>query len=527
MVNRFSPVDKVKNVYWIGHFLFFIIILVVIIISDPKQFSPGKIDGSLLMGFASIWAVGYIFFFIANYVYFKAVNEKFTTPNRVLYQVLYSIVLIIFTLLFFSIYGEKVYVSIYVIPVALIAMTCGPYIGIAATIILGFSIFFLQEYNLSQRFSIHEVTTILCLLILAWLVGQISQISILHTLQLAKEKKFLSGLIETFSGGIIITNLKGEIILCNKEIENIFKINKSNLMGQMETLLWYDCSPPVFQWPQNFNNLEITTGSKSYLVSRFILTGPGPEEICYATVINDITEHKQQQLQLQRLATLSAVGELAAGAAHEIRNPLTTVRGFLQLLREKVTDPRTAELSQLAIEEVDHINNIVTSMLQLAKPENGQIGPLDINQIINETWDLYTYSGIRKGISYEKELAYGLPLLAGNAKQIKQVLLNLLKNAENACNPGDKIKVNTYVDNHVICLSVTDTGKGIVPEQLEKIFNPFYTTSSSGTGLGLAICNRIVADHQGTIKVDSQPGMGTTFTVCFRSIDVYKSNHQQ
>ncbi|WP_207650072.1 two-component system sensor histidine kinase NtrB [Desulforamulus ferrireducens] len=347
-------------------------------------------------------------------------------------------------------------------------------------------------------------------------MGQISHILFQHALQLAKERKYLADLIETFSEGIIISNSQREIILANNQVEQIFEVPKSQIVGKGESLLWANSSIPYHQWSPNFLNMEVEIGPKNYLISRYnIMSTDEPEKNNFVTVINDITELHQQREKLQRMATLSAVGELAAGAAHEIRNPLTTVKGFLQLLKEKWPDHSFAGLCDIANEELDRINSIVTVMLQVARPEFGEKQELNLNQIIYDVWELYTYSGVKKGIVYIKDLQE-IPPIMGIDKQLKQVLLNLLQNAERACTKGDTISIKTYADDKYVYLDVNDTGRGIKPEHMDKILHPFFTTDPTGTGMGLAICNRIVTDHQGFIKVKSQLGLGTNFSLAFK-----------
>ena len=154
-------------------------------------------------------------------------------------------------------------------------------------------------------------------------------------------------------------------------------------------------------------------------------------------------------------------------------------------------------------------------MLQVSRPEVGEKKELSLNEIIRDVWELYTYSGINKGIIYTKDLQE-IPCIMGMDKQIKQVLLNLLQNAERACVKGDSVSIRTYADDKYVYLDVNDTGRGIKPEDLEKILHPFFTTDPAGTGMGLAICNRIVLDHNGVIKVTSKLGIGTNFSLLFK-----------
>lgn len=506
MINRISPIKKVKEIYWISHFFFFSIILIL-----------GSLTGKIYLkdiynsfNFNLIMLGSFFGFLLINYLFLRAIEEKFYS-DKYFFRSIYAVLLTFSTLIFCFVSNEQIHKLIYVIPVVLISLTSGSTLGLISASFFGISIVWYYK-----SLKIDDITIILCLALLAWIVGQISQINFHYALKLENEKKFLKDLIETFSEGITICNSLSYVLLCNKQIEQIFKLNKGEIVGKAEVLLWEQCSIPYHKWMPNFMNMEAQIGDKTFLISRFTLKGPEEEENCFVTVINDITEFHQQKNKMQRLVTLSAVGELATGAAHEIRNPLTTVRGFIQLMQARWTDPKLTDLGQLALEELDRVNGIVTSMLQLARPEQAESKMLNINGIVNETWDLYTYSGMSKGIYYEKLLDETVRPFRGSDKQIKQMLLNIMQNAERACSKGDTISVRTYGDDKHTCIDIRDTGRGISPEHMEKILHPFFTTDPAGTGLGLAICNRIISDHNGTIKVTSELGVGTTFTIVFQ-----------
>ncbi|MCL5780828.1 MAG: ATP-binding protein [Firmicutes bacterium] len=504
MVNKSTPIGQVKDIYWVVHFIFFT--LIIVLGSVNRRFQD--IDINTILNLNIFLFVVFVNFFIVNYLYLKATKERFSGGSTNLYQSLYTIVLTLSGLIFSVICGTEAHNIIYVIPVVLVSLTCGSICGLISATIFSAGIVWQSESLLGN-----DITIMICLLLLGWLVGQISQVNFQYALQLEKKKIFLSDLIETFTGGIVISNSSGEILLCNKTMEEVFAFKKNEVMGKGESLLWQNCSVPFHKWMPNFINMELEIGEKSYLCSRFTLADPEQGSNCFVTVVNDITEIQQHKAHLQRFATLSAVGELAAGAAHEIRNPLTTVRGFMQLLREKWPDHRLSGLCELATEELDRINVIVDNMLQLAKKENIEWKVFDINEIISEIWELYTCSGSAKGISYFKNLEKGISPVSGNCQQIKQVLLNLIQNAEKACSKKDTISIKTYQHNGQVCIEISDTGRGISPEHIDKVFHPFYTTDPSGTGMGLAICNRIISDHNGSIKIKSRPGVGSTFTI--------------
>ena len=507
MNNKFPAVAQVKDIYWVAHFLFLSGFFITSFVNKEYK----VFDISSLISYNLIYLFIAPTFLIINFLFLKAIEEKINEPSKKLYQCLYSLFLVLFAVSFFYICEKGIYNGIYAIPVVLVALTCGTNLGIISAVLIGVNFILWEKHSVH-----HDIALILCLILLAWLVGQISQIIFQHALQLERERKFLADLIETFSEGIIISNAAGEIILSNKQVEHIFKLAESDLAGKGESLLLAQSSVPYHHWPPNFLNMEAEIGNKNYLISRFTIADDDVAgKYCFVTVINDITQLQQQRDKLQRMATLSAVGELAAGAAHEIRNPLTTVKGFLQLFKEKWPDHNFSGLCELAYEELERINSIVGIMLQVSRPEMGERKEFNLNEIIGDVWELYTYSGSNKGIIYTKELQE-IPCIIGIDKQIKQVLLNLLQNAERACTKGDTISIQTCADDKYVYLNINDTGRGIKPEDLEKVLHPFFTTDPAGTGMGLAICNRIVLDHNGVIRVTSELGVGTNISLQFK-----------
>lgn len=505
-MSKLAPSEQLKDIYWVAHFFFFIIILIQDIVEKPQQATLGLVSYEYVFSFI----LAFSFFLVINSIFLKAIGEKFSAQGNIRYQILYTLSLTLFTIIFTMLSGEKVNNWVYVFPITLVSLTCGFKLGLTSLIIFSINIFWFD-----RAISYQNLPIILCLLLLAWLVGQIAEVNFRQALQLERERLFLADLIDTFSGGIIISNLEGEVVLCNREVKNIFNLSEKEIIRKGESLLWVSSSVPFHKWMPNFINMEVSIGPREYLVNRFAITGTEPGKKCYVTVINDITELQQQKSRIQNLSTLSAVGELAAGAAHEIKNPLTTIRGFIQLIAEKMPDNRLSGLCSLSIEELDRITQIINSMLQLAKPERKEFQNLNLSEIVKETWDLYTYSIVRKGINVENNLVDELPIIIGSNKQIKQVLLNLIQNAERACSPGDRITLKTFFDSSWVCLEVSDTGKGISPEHMDKLFSPFFTTDFTGTGIGLAICNRIISDHNGRIQVKSELGVGTSFLLSF------------
>ncbi len=217
--------------------------------------------------------------------------------------------------------------------------------------------------------------------------------------------------------------------------------------------------------------------------------------------------------QLRRADRLSALGELSAGMAHEIRNPLGSIRGTAEILQEGI-DPadKRYEFTRILIKEVDRLNRVVQDFLRFARPAPVERGRFDVNETLREILLLTRQQAVRNGVAAELQ-AGELPPVAGDREQLKQAFLNLVLNALQAMPGGGKLTVATALRDGRAAITIADTGQGIPPENLERIFNPFFTTRQEGTGLGLAITHRIIQGHGGRIDVESRPGEGTTFTL--------------
>ncbi len=221
------------------------------------------------------------------------------------------------------------------------------------------------------------------------------------------------------------------------------------------------------------------------------------------------------EAQLRRADRLSALGELSAGMAHEIRNPLGAIRGAAEILQDGI-DPsdRRHEFAGILVREVDRLNTVVQDFLHFARPNAVERGSVDLNEALREIAVLTRQQAARCRVAVDFRPGT-LPLMPGDREQLKQAFLNLLLNALQATAAGGRIEIVTAARDGQIEVCFADTGQGIAPDDLEKIFNPFFTTRQEGTGLGLAITHRIVRNHGGRIEVASRVGQGTTFTLIF------------
>jgi signal transduction histidine kinase len=214
------------------------------------------------------------------------------------------------------------------------------------------------------------------------------------------------------------------------------------------------------------------------------------------------------------------IEKLAAGIAHEIRNPLTTVSGFIQLLRPYLIEIGKDQYADIALEEINRANQIIYEFLNASKPLGDHQQSVSLNKLVKDTSLLYESEATLKNITLITHLAEMDVEIMANHKQLKQVLVNLLKNAVEAlenrhedCNPV--IQFGTSIENQRATIFVKDNGCGMNEGTLQNLFLPFHTTKENGTGVGLSVCKKIIQDHGGTILVNSRLGAGTTFKIEF------------
>jgi len=220
------------------------------------------------------------------------------------------------------------------------------------------------------------------------------------------------------------------------------------------------------------------------------------------------------QERLMHSERFAAVGEAAAYVSHEIKNPLMVIGGLAhQVARRLEGDQETQDKLKIIHKEVKRLESFLGDLRDFTRPVSPVKQIIDLNQVIREVEALMTEAAKEKGVTLDEKLDDLLPPLSADPNQLKQVLLNLIKNAMEATEINGQIFLATGWKDGQAWFSVKDTGKGIPPEVLENIFHPFFTTKDKGTGLGLAVIHKIITDHQGTVLVESTPGQGSTFLV--------------
>lgn len=314
-----------------------------------------------------------------------------------------------------------------------------------------------------------------------------------------------------------------EVLDANDYAAGLLGIARENLLGsvlpqfrRIFKLLKKSSSPVVL------SELSIDTENNENLMvevsARFF--SHKDTNLIYA-IARDVSEQHALTDKMVQADKLVLLGQLSAGVAHEIRNPLAAVNLNLQLLKRNLeSDELSSNYVSLAMQGVERISRIVELTLNFSRPAMPKIESVNVNKIIPVALDLVTPVLKRKDIEISLDLQESLPNTAADAKQIQQVFINLLTNASDAIKGKGNIKIKTFVEmgtkpieNNYVVTSIEDNGGGIIADDLQKIFNPFFTRKSEGTGLGLPITQRILHQHNGIIDVESQVNKGTCFYV--------------
>lgn len=232
-----------------------------------------------------------------------------------------------------------------------------------------------------------------------------------------------------------------------------------------------------------------------------------------APLVEEVKDIHRRQLDLalqnERLATIA---QLAAGLAHDIRNPLTSIRGFLQLISSRVAN-NDRQLINISIEELDGINRLVQDMLFLSRPPQSNFVKGNLGDLLTNIKDFVTPEANLKEILLKSRIQPNLPEVLMDSGQMRQVFINLIRNSFEAIKSKGEILLSAYCTGNDIFVEIKDNGIGIPEAEQEKIFDALYTTKNNGTGLGLAICREIIASHKGSISIKSKVGIGTTFII--------------
>lgn len=233
----------------------------------------------------------------------------------------------------------------------------------------------------------------------------------------------------------------------------------------------------------------------------------------YVAIRNDITERKKTEEVLHRQDKLAAVGQLAAGVAHEIRNPLTSMKGYAEFLTLDEQDPERLEFINIILDEIERVNTIVEDFMVLAKPKMVELEEKNVVPVIKNVVSLLEFEARKKHVKLSFDCPHEIIQIECDENRLKQVFLNFIKNGIEAMPNGGELHVKTMIHDNNVQISIQDTGVGIPKEKLQQLGEPFYTTKKNGNGLGLMVSFKIIENHNGKVFVESEPNKGTTFNI--------------
>ncbi len=274
----------------------------------------------------------------------------------------------------------------------------------------------------------------------------------------------------------------------------------------------------------SFSSTRVDGKNRFYDVSATPIEDPSGRHRALV-FIRDVTNRRHQEIQLVQSEKMSSIGVLAAGVAHEINNPLTSIAGYAEALVRRfrddpdlVADRRLEDFPNylnVIVREAYRCKGIIDSLLSFSRKSEGRIDSVDINQLLGEVVELVCLKARHEKIRIEESWQGDLPPVAGDAAALRQVFMNLVVNAMQAIEGEGVVTIATSLQGEQVVVRVADSGKGIASDVIEQIWNPFFTTKDvgAGSGLGLAVSYNIVKTHQGEIEVDSREGQGSTFTV--------------
>lgn len=337
-------------------------------------------------------------------------------------------------------------------------------------------------------------------------------------------RSLTENILHSIADGVIAVDWAGQVTALNPAAEAMIGVTATEVIGKpYESLFKPDArfSSPLLDTlktgrPHVGVTLEFPGGKQTLhlTVSSSVLRDSHGDAIGAVVVLRDLSEQQRLRTQIMRADRLAALGELVAGLAHEVRNPLTSIRGFMQFLESSDDVTEWQRYAPLIIRQVDSLNHLVTELLEFGRPRPPAIRPVQLNDLIREVSLL---AGRKSNARIALQLAPDLPLVEADGEALKQVMLNLIINAIQATSETGGITIATTAaavqDRREAVVTVADDGEGIAPENLDKVFDPFFSTKPNGTGLGLAMAHRIVDSHHGTITISSTPHSGTTVTL--------------
>jgi two-component system sensor histidine kinase PilS (NtrC family) len=325
--------------------------------------------------------------------------------------------------------------------------------------------------------------------------------------------------VESLSSGLFTTDTAGNVLIFNRTAEKITGIKKRAVIGhRMDTVV------PFFKFPFTVGRREdtIMVNGTNKMIGINISTLKGIDENIrgYIGIFQDLTQMKKLEAEMKQKEKMATIGELSSNIAHEIRNPLASLKGSIEMLKEDtVGEGYKKKLMEIALKEMERLNRIITDFLTYSRPTPPEFKRFELHSMLDETIELLKHVEQNKvGVSIRKDYSGTLEVNA-DPQKIRQVFWNLGINAIEAMPDGGELVISTRNTDRVVEITFKDFGVGIDRKDTERIFYPFFTTKEQGTGLGLSIAYRIIEEHKGSINVNSSIGVGTVFEIILPKTD--------
>ncbi len=334
---------------------------------------------------------------------------------------------------------------------------------------------------------------------------------------LANIRLYNKNIIESMPDGLLTLAPDGKIVACNPRMLEFAAKKFTEMEGKLPGVL-FD------KWPAAASNDNTTSPPFSYTfnhengheieveISSSPLRDEEGNNNGTVYLLRDLSQIRAMEAQLARSHRLASLGRMAAAIAHEIRNPLGTLRGFAQYFGNTATDEASREYSTLMISEVDRLNESISSLLQFSRSREPECTPVKLIDLFAKAHRLLQYDFQEKNISLQSKTSYAGAIFA-DGDLLLQVILNLLKNAIQASPTESTVTIRSSQEGDTVRIMVRDNGKGMSIEEQEQMFDPFFTTRKSGTGLGLAVSYQIIEQHHGFFEVESRQDTGTSITI--------------
>ncbi|MFD2673410.1 ATP-binding protein [Marinicrinis sediminis] len=340
-------------------------------------------------------------------------------------------------------------------------------------------------------------------------------------------EKFSSALLRDVNLGVLLLDRNFNLVDISETACQILGVVRPDVLNQSMDHI-FDPVPKEYQFIQRSildgavvrNHAFIWTNqNKRYelLLDANVIKDATERVVGAYIIFKDVSNLRSLEEQVQRSDRLAMIGQIAAGTAHEIRNPLTSIKGFLQVFKKTMLEhglEKEFEYTELMLTEINRINDLVSEFLMLSKPKELHLKPVHVSTVIREILPIINNEAILHNITVKYESEVELPEVIADKELLKQVCINISKNGIEAMDHEGVLNIRESIDHEQckIMIEIHDTGPGIPSFMIDKIFDPFFTTKESGTGLGLSVCQRIIHDLGGNIRVSSK-GFGTTFTI--------------